>query len=41
MSLEAGSEMAPLVAVDGLCISAHAIDGREFPIVKEIGRAHV
>jgi len=28
--------MAPLVVVDGLCINAHGIDGREFPIVKDV-----
>jgi peptide/nickel transport system ATP-binding protein len=28
--------MAPLVVVEGLCINAHEIDGREFPIVKDV-----
>ncbi len=28
--------MAPLVVVDGLCINALKIDGREFPIVKDV-----
>jgi peptide/nickel transport system ATP-binding protein len=28
--------MAPLVVVEGLCINAREIDGREFPIVKDV-----
>jgi peptide/nickel transport system ATP-binding protein len=36
MSLEKEPEVAPLVVVDGLCIDTRGIDGRQYPIVKDV-----